>query len=161
MTKLAQFHVAAAFSLIGGLLVWASGPAAADTLKGKVLGGGQPITNSTVSLWATSAGAPQQLGQARTGSDGSFTLNSTGGTGAATPYLNFAPSAWVLPLPALDAAPPPTSAASEHWYNERRSSNHRISPRRKFARAAALRNGCFNRRHHHQQLRDGEPTNRS
>jgi hypothetical protein len=59
MTKIAQFHMAAAFFLIGGLLGWASGPAAAGTLKGKVLGGGQPITNSTVSLWATSAGAPK------------------------------------------------------------------------------------------------------
>jgi hypothetical protein len=87
MTKIAQFHTAAAFLLIGGLLVWASDPAAADTFKGKVLGGGQPITNSTVTLWATSAGAPQQLGQARTGADGSFTLNSTSGTGAATLYL--------------------------------------------------------------------------
>jgi hypothetical protein len=57
-------QMSAAFLLVGGLLVWASGPAAADTLKGKVLGGGQPIINSTVSLWATSAGAPQQLGQA-------------------------------------------------------------------------------------------------
>src|SRR5271170_3788846 len=87
MTKIAQFHMAAAFLLIGGVVVWASGPAAADTLKGKVLGGGQPIANSTVSLWATSAGAPQQLGQALTGADGSFTLNSTGGAGAATLYL--------------------------------------------------------------------------
>ena len=61
----------------GGLLGWASGPAAADTIKGNVLGGGQPIANSTVTLWAASAGAPTQLGQARTGVDGSFTINST------------------------------------------------------------------------------------
>ena len=64
---------------IGGVLYLTSGFAAADTIKGKVLGGGQPITNSTVTLWAASAGAPRQLGQARTGADGSFTLNSTGG----------------------------------------------------------------------------------
>ena len=43
--------------------------------------------NSTVTLWAASEGAPQQLGQARTGADGSFTLNSTGGTGGASLYL--------------------------------------------------------------------------
>jgi hypothetical protein len=51
--------------------------AAADTLKGRVLGGGEPIANSTVTLWAASAGAPAQLGQARTGADGTFTLNSS------------------------------------------------------------------------------------
>jgi hypothetical protein len=50
---------------------------AADTLKGQVLGGGQPIVNSTVTLWAASAGSPSQLGQTRTGVDGSFTINST------------------------------------------------------------------------------------
>ena len=33
----------------------------ADSLKGLVLGGGQPITNSTVTLWAASAGEPTQL----------------------------------------------------------------------------------------------------
>ncbi len=73
--------------LTGGMLACACGPAAADTLTGKVLGGGQPIANSTVTLWAASEGAPQQLGQARTGADGIFTLNSTGGTGAVTLYL--------------------------------------------------------------------------
>jgi hypothetical protein len=45
--------------------------------KGQVLGGGQPISSSTVTLWAASAGAPTQLGQTRTGADGGFTLNST------------------------------------------------------------------------------------
>ena len=43
------------------------------SVRSKVLGGGQPITNSTVTLWAASEGAPQQIGQARTGADGSFT----------------------------------------------------------------------------------------
>jgi hypothetical protein len=52
-------------------------PAFATDLKGQVLGGGQPIGNSTVTLWAAGAGVPAQLGQARTGADGSFTLNST------------------------------------------------------------------------------------
>jgi hypothetical protein len=71
----------------GGLLSWASVPTAADTLKGRVLGGGEPIISSTVTLWAASAGAPTQLGQASTGPDGSFTLNTTGGTGTASLYL--------------------------------------------------------------------------
>jgi hypothetical protein len=74
-------------TLLTGVLAWASGPAAADTVRGRVLGGGQPITNSTVTLWAASEGAPQQLGQTRTGADGGFTLNSTAPTGAATLYL--------------------------------------------------------------------------
>jgi hypothetical protein len=52
-------------------------PAFAIDLKGQVLGSGQPIGNSTVTLWAAGAGAPAQLGQTRTGADGSFTLNST------------------------------------------------------------------------------------
>ena len=61
-----------------GLLGCACGTAAAaETLKGRVLGGGQPIANSMVTLWAAGAGAPTQLGQARTGADGGFTLNST------------------------------------------------------------------------------------
>ena len=63
--------------LTSTMLAWASGPTAADTVRGKVLGGGQPIANATVTLWSASSGAPRQLGQAtRTGADGSFTLNS-------------------------------------------------------------------------------------
>ena len=48
---------------------------AADMLKGQVLGAGAPIANSTVTLFAASAGAPRQLAQARTGADGRFILN--------------------------------------------------------------------------------------
>ena len=73
--------------LTGSMLACGVGAAAAETLNGKVLGGGQPITNSTVTLWAASEGAPQQLGQARTGADGSFTLNSTGAASGASLYL--------------------------------------------------------------------------
>jgi len=73
--------------LSGSLFAWVAGAATADALDGKVLGGGQPITNATVTLWAASEGAPQQLGQVRTGADGSFTLNSTVPTGAVTLYL--------------------------------------------------------------------------
>jgi hypothetical protein len=73
--------------LTGSMVSWVAGAATADTLNGKVLGGGQPIANSTVTLWAASADAPQQLGQARTGADGSFTLNSTGGSGTPSLYL--------------------------------------------------------------------------
>jgi len=73
--------------LTGSMLRLAAGAVTADALEGKVLGGGQPITNSTVTLWAAGEGAPQQLGQARTGADGSFTLNSTGQTAAVSLYL--------------------------------------------------------------------------
>jgi len=47
---------------------------AADRLGGVVLGAGAPIANATVTLWAASAGAPAQLGRARTGANGRFTL---------------------------------------------------------------------------------------
>jgi streptogramin lyase len=56
-----------------------AGPAvAADSLRGQVLGGGAPIANSTVTLWAASADAPKQLAQARTGADGRFALSPVG-----------------------------------------------------------------------------------
>jgi streptogramin lyase len=77
MLRLAKTPIVTAL-LSAGLLGYACGiVAAADVLKGQVLGGGQPIGNSTVTLWAASAGSPMQLGQARSGADGSFTLSST------------------------------------------------------------------------------------
>jgi len=47
---------------------------AAVSLNGQVLSGGGPVANSTVTLWAATAGAPAQLGQAHTGADGRFTI---------------------------------------------------------------------------------------
>ncbi|HJU10244.1 MAG TPA: hypothetical protein VJ728_05175, partial [Candidatus Binataceae bacterium] len=47
----------------------------ASTIEGQVMGGGAPITRSTVGLWAASAGVPHRLAQAQTGEDGRFTLN--------------------------------------------------------------------------------------
>ena len=47
---------------------------AAVNLSGQVLGGGAPVANSTVTLWAASAGAPKELSQARTDADGHFTV---------------------------------------------------------------------------------------
>src|SRR5262245_40815959 len=44
-------------------------------IRGQVLGSGAPIANSTVTLWAASAGAPLQLGQAQTGNDGRFAMS--------------------------------------------------------------------------------------
>ncbi|MGO9942739.1 MAG: hypothetical protein ACLPIC_08210 [Rhodoblastus sp.] len=66
----------------------ACGAAAADALEGLVLAGGQPVANSTVTLWAASSGAPQQIAQARTDAEGRFTFGSTGAPGAdASLYL--------------------------------------------------------------------------
>ena len=48
--------------------------AAPGQIRGQVLGGGAPIANSTVTLWAASAGTPVQLGQAQTGNDGGFVM---------------------------------------------------------------------------------------
>jgi hypothetical protein len=48
--------------------------AAPGQIRGQVLGGGAPIVNSTVTLWAASAGTPVQLGQAQTGNDGGFAM---------------------------------------------------------------------------------------
>jgi hypothetical protein len=68
-------------ALVASSLLGAKPAAAAETLKGQVLGAGAPISNSTVTLWAASAGAPKQLAQVRTGNDGRFVLNATGAAG--------------------------------------------------------------------------------
>src|SRR5215475_6914698 len=47
---------------------------AAVSINGQVFGAGGPVANSTVTLWAATAGAPAQLGQAHTGADGRFTI---------------------------------------------------------------------------------------
>src|SRR5262245_20259843 len=57
------------------------GPASAADISGQVLGAGAPIANSTVTLWAASAGNPQELAQARTGADGRFSMAVPGTAG--------------------------------------------------------------------------------
>jgi len=49
---------------------------AAGGLKGQVLGAGAPIANSTVTLWAASAGAPKELAHTKSGADGRFVLTA-------------------------------------------------------------------------------------
>ncbi len=66
----------ASILMAGGMLGLGSGAATADSLDGRVLGGGQPVGGSTVTLWAAGSGAPQQIAQARTDADGHFTFNS-------------------------------------------------------------------------------------
>ncbi len=58
-------------------LFFATWTFAAD-IKGQVLGAGAPITQSTVTLLAASAGQPKQLAQTKTGNDGRFVIHSTG-----------------------------------------------------------------------------------
>lgn len=57
--------IVGSFALTGTLM---AGQAAADGINGRVLGGGGAIANSTVTLWAATAGAPARLGQATTNS---------------------------------------------------------------------------------------------
>src|SRR5271166_2792374 len=77
MHKLAKAANVATLLTVGLLGCAYGTAAAADNLKGQVLGGGKPIANSTVTLWAAGASVPKQLAQTRSGADGSFTLNST------------------------------------------------------------------------------------
>ena len=57
-------------------VVLASPTNAAANINGQVLGAGAPISNSTVTLWAASAGAPKQLALTRTGADGRFAISA-------------------------------------------------------------------------------------
>jgi hypothetical protein len=52
---------------------------AVDSIKGQVLGGGAPVANSTVTLWAECTDGPKQLAQAKTGADGQFEIRSSTG----------------------------------------------------------------------------------
>jgi DNA-binding beta-propeller fold protein YncE len=65
--------------VLGALLALPAAPASAtETLKGQVLGGGAPVANSTVTLWAASAGAPTELAQTKTNKDGRFEMRLKG-----------------------------------------------------------------------------------
>src|SRR4051794_33044638 len=88
MLKRIRFGLAALPVAIG---VTASGAAAADAavrIDGEVESGGGAAAQSTVTLWAASAGAPTQLGQARTDAEGGFALSVDKPVGAeASLYL--------------------------------------------------------------------------
>src|SRR5215470_10354289 len=58
-----------------------------ETIKGRVLGGGSPVANSTVTLYAASAAAPKQLAQTKTDGDGRFEVHSTGAPADSSLYL--------------------------------------------------------------------------
>jgi len=75
--KLCSHGFAVLIAIAIGNLMSAMSALAAVSLKGQVLAGGGPVANSTVTLWAATAGAPAQLGQAHTGADGRFTIAAT------------------------------------------------------------------------------------
>lgn len=60
--------------LMSGVLGLAADPAAA--FDGRVLAGGRPVANSTVTLWAAGSGAPRQVAERRTDADGRFAFAS-------------------------------------------------------------------------------------
>ncbi len=62
--------------LAAGLIGYAFEPAmAAVQIEGQVQAGGAAVAKSTVTLWAASTAAPQQLAQAQTGTDGRFVVS--------------------------------------------------------------------------------------
>jgi streptogramin lyase len=61
--------VFAALGLLSGV------PALAAEIHGQAISAGAPIIDSAVTLWTAGTGAPQQLAQTRTGSDGRFVVN--------------------------------------------------------------------------------------
>src|SRR5499427_10349642 len=65
-----------------------AGRASADeTIKGQVLGGGAPISNSKVTLYAATAGEPRQLAQTKTDNQGQFEVRVTGAPRDSILYL--------------------------------------------------------------------------
>ena len=76
MPRVAKASVAT-MMLTGGLLGCICTPADADVrIEGQVQASGASLANSTVTLWAASAGEPRQLAQGKSGSDGRFQLLS-------------------------------------------------------------------------------------
>src|SRR5262244_1528122 len=103
----------------------AAAAAAPAQIRGQVLGGGAPITNSTVTLWAASAGAPRQLGQTQTGNDGRFAMSVPDSLAAdtslylvakgGTPSANKASgdNSAIALITVVGAKPPDTAAINE------------------------------------------------
>jgi 5-hydroxyisourate hydrolase-like protein (transthyretin family) len=75
------------FALAAAGLLGGTSAVSAASLKGQVLGSGEPVAQSTVTLWAASAGAPKQLAQARTDAQGRFSLTVPGARQGTSLYL--------------------------------------------------------------------------
>src|SRR5215469_1187230 len=56
-------------------------------IQGQVLGGGAPIANSKVTLYAATAGEPKQLAQTKTDNEGRFEVRATGTPADSNLYL--------------------------------------------------------------------------
>src|SRR5215471_12781163 len=118
-----SFAVVIAFAMSSSMS--AVSALAAASLNGQVLSGGGPVANSTVTLWAANAAAPTQLGQARTGADGRFTIAATavpptdgtlylvarGGTPASNKAGGDNPAIALIEV--VGAKPPPTVTINE------------------------------------------------
>jgi hypothetical protein len=85
------FHNISTVACVAALLTAAPAvaqtPSASDNLAGQVFGAGAPIRGSTVTLWAAGSGAPKELAQARTDSDGGFNMKIPAARGAVSLYL--------------------------------------------------------------------------
>ncbi len=87
MLKIAKGQAAAAIltaAMFGGMSASAG---AAVSVEGEVQAGGGGVAGSTVSLWATTANAPQRLAEVRSGADGSFVVNADQTPNGSTLYL--------------------------------------------------------------------------
>src|SRR5215472_13382497 len=67
--------------------LWAGRAFADETIKGHVLGGGAPIANSKVTLYAATTGEPKQLAQTKTDGDGRFEVRSSRAPAESSLYL--------------------------------------------------------------------------
>jgi len=83
----ASFRKLALAALAVSALLLPGRASAADSIKGRVLGGGAPIAKSTVTLWEASADAPKQLAQTKTSDDGRFEVRSKGTGSDSSLYL--------------------------------------------------------------------------
>ena len=61
--------------------------AIAADITGQVMGGGTPIAQSTVTLWAASSDAPKQLAQTKTDNEGRFEVSTVGAPNDSSLYL--------------------------------------------------------------------------
>src|SRR5271167_4085151 len=59
----------------------------AANIKGQVMGGGAPIAQSTVTLWAASSDVPKQLAQTKTNNEGRFEVSTAGAPADSSLYL--------------------------------------------------------------------------
>jgi hypothetical protein len=70
---------------ISGMFL-ATGAFAAD-IKGQVTGGGAPIAQSSVTLWAATSDVPKQLAQTKTNNEGRFEVSTAGASTDSSLYL--------------------------------------------------------------------------